>query len=105
MSTLNDILLYGAEMWVRQWGLIITASARSAVLWTDFRLVVIVVARIITLDLLAVERQNIFCPAAELERSEFATLERKPCELCSADGMRKTMVSEPIIVSGNCCLG
>lgn len=85
MSTVNSILLYGAEVWagamrVKKYSKRVLAVQRRAALRVTcaYRTVsgaaVMVVAGVIPLDLLAVERQEIFRRAPELGRGEAASV-------------------------------
>ena len=87
MSTVNAILLYGAEVWagamrVKKYSKGILSVQRRAALRVAcaYRTVsgpgVMVVAGVIPLDLLAVERQSIFRFAPEIGRSEAAEVAR-----------------------------
>ena len=83
MSTANAILLYGAEVWagamrVKKYSQRILSVQRRAALRVScaYRTVsgpaIMVVAGVIPLDLLAVEKQNIFRRAPDLGRDEAA---------------------------------
>jgi hypothetical protein len=88
MSTVNSILLYGAEVWAgamrtKRYSKRVLAVQRTAALRvacayrTVSALAVMVVAGVIPLDLLAVERQAIFADAPELGRKEAARAARE----------------------------